>query len=755
MLIWGRSRSSARQLCALLVVGCACGLIAPSAADADWSPGSARYGVALESDLRVTMDDGTILTADVYRPTDPQSGQPAPGPFPVLLVQTPYGKRSTSFIEPIVPKTAGGVLAASGPSRYLIERGYMTVVADVRGTGGSQGTWGLFDPVQAQDGASLVQWAAKLPHSSGAVGLYGASYLGINQFLTAGQLGPGSPLKAIVPVIAGSELYRDTAFPGGIPGAEFALPYLGLTGALNVINPAFTNPQPGDAALAVLQHIAGFANFQVPFITTAVLGGDQVYDEQYWRARAPVHQLERIARNRVPALMIGGWYDLFGRGTPLNYSGLQNAAAGRPVDAPMRPDQPVTPRYQLVMGPWYHLTAGKGIDLERLLLQWFDRWLKGARTGIDQTRSPMRLYVLGAKRWIDAAHLPFAKATPTTWYLRGGRSGSGAPSPNDGRLTTEPPDAPGATDQLIWSALTSFCNGGTEVWSAGAFTAFLTAQQSEPNPTANPCALDDRQRQLGPGALTYTTAPFQRPTLIAGPIGATIYATSTRPDVQLIATLEDVAPGGVSTPVTSGVLLGSLRALDRERSWLTADGKPLLPYHPYTRASKEQVAAGKVTRFDIEIFSTLAQLAAGHRLRLTLNSSETPRMIPTAPQGADLLGGVYRVQRTPAAPSSLTIPMAAPDALDTPGALPRCRGKRRFAITIRVPRRAGRIVATIVRYAGRRAKVTGRGRTRRAVIDLRRLGSATVRVRIVARTASGRTYRFTRTYHPCRKRAGG
>lgn len=650
-----------RRLWILLAAGCtACLLAAP--AGAAWSPGPARYGVTLQGDVPVTMDDGTILRVDVWRPADPQTGKPAPGPFPVLLVQTPYGKRSTSFAQPFVPKDAGGILAASGPSRYLIEHGYITVVADVRGTGASQGTWGLFDPVQAQDGATLVGWAAKLPQSSGVVGTYGASYLGIIQFLTAGQLGPRSPLKAMAPIIAGNELYRDTAFPGGLPGAEFALPYLGLTGALNVINPAVANPDPGDVALAVLQHVAGFAGFQVPFATTAILGGAAAYDEEYWRSRAPVRTLARIAANRVPALMLGGWYDLFSRGTPLDYTGLQNAAAGRPVEAPMRAGQRVTPRYQLVMGPWYHLTAGKGIDVERLLLQWFDRWLKHEPTGIDKTRTPMRLYVLGAKKWIDAAHLPFAKATPTTWYLRGG-----------GRLLSEPPDASRGADPLMWIPLTSFCNGGTEVWSAGGFTAFVTAQQSEPNPTANPCARDDRQRQLGPGALTYTTPPFSQPRLLAGPIGATVYATSTRPDVELVATLEDVAPDGVSTPLTSGVLLGSLRALDRDRSWFAPGGRPLLPYHPYTRASKQPVPPGQVTRFDIEIFPTLAQIGAGHRLRLTLNSSETPRIIPTAPQFNDLFGGVYAIQRTAAAPSSLTVPIASPGALDTPGKVRRRR----------------------------------------------------------------------------------
>ena len=88
------------------------------------------------------------------------------------------------------------------------------MVADVRGTGDSGGSWGLFDPVQQQDGATLVRWAAALPRSDGRVGTYGPSYLGIDQLATANALGPGSPLKAMFPIVAGNDLYRDTAFMG-------------------------------------------------------------------------------------------------------------------------------------------------------------------------------------------------------------------------------------------------------------------------------------------------------------------------------------------------------------------------------------------------------------------------------------------------------------------------------------------------------------------------------------------------------------
>jgi len=165
------------------------------------------------------------------------------------------------------------------------------------------------------------------------------------------------------------------------------------------------------------------------------------------------------------------------------------------------------------------------------------------------------------------------------------------------------------------------------------------------NPNGNPCAQNDALTEAGPGSLTYTTTPFTKNTVIGGPIDATIYASSTRPDTEFVATLEDVAPNGTSTPITTGALLGSLRAVDRSKSWIASNGQPLLPYHPYTLASKRAVPTGTVTRFDIEIRPTFAQLDAGHRLRLTLTTTDFPTLVPTTPDEANLLGGVYQVQR--------------------------------------------------------------------------------------------------------------
>ena len=137
-----------------------------------WSPEPAKYGIAEQQNVAVTMSDGTVLRANVYSP-DP-NGRPAPGPFPVVMTQSPYGKDAGLGV-------AGG---GTGEVPYLVERGYIDVVADVRGAGDSAAS-SACSTRQQQDGAELVRWAAGLPHSNGKVGLYGASYLAIDQLLTA------------------------------------------------------------------------------------------------------------------------------------------------------------------------------------------------------------------------------------------------------------------------------------------------------------------------------------------------------------------------------------------------------------------------------------------------------------------------------------------------------------------------------------------------------------------------------------------
>ncbi len=627
-------------------------LIAATAAAA-WKPGPERFGVGERHNVAVRMRDGTILRANVFYPTDPTSGKPARGRFPVIMVQTPYGKDTVGTFS----GSSGGAEAGTqaGPLPYFVKRGYIDVVAEVRGTGDSHGTFGLFDPVQGRDGAQLVRWAADLPHASGKVGLYGPSYMGIDQFLTAQHLGRHSPLRALFPIVAANDIYRDTAFMGGIPDGEFdLLVVFTIFGGLHIVNPAIENPTDlGDLIRVESEHVPGLLSYNARQAIDVLTGGNQAYAGRYWRKRSPRSMLDSVVRHRIPAFMVGGWFDLFQRGGPMNYSGLQNLWRGRRVGAPMRPRQRATGHYQLLFGPWYHLDAGSGIGIYPIELAWFDHWLKGERTGITRSGGPLHAFVVGGDRWVDARSYPFAEGAPRTLYLTGGPSGSRAPSINDGGLRPSPPSGPGS-DPILYSGFTSPCSRSTEQWSMGALAYALETAQLPPDR----CTEDDRTMQAGPGALTYTTAPFEHARIVDGPIAARIYATSTRPDVSLVATVEDVAPDGTSTPLTSGALLGSFRKLDPKLTWRAPDGKPTMPYHPYTRASAEPVEPGAVTRYDVEIFPTLAKIASGHRLRLTVTTSDTPHLLPSPGQAANLAGGFYTVRRSAGAASYLEVPLA-------------------------------------------------------------------------------------------------
>ena len=85
-----------------------------------------------------------------------------------------------------------------------------------------------------------------------------------------------------------------------------------------------------------------------------------------------------------------------------------------------------------------------------------------------------------------------------------------------------------------------------------------------------------------------------------------------------------------------------------------------MPYHPYTKSSVKPVTPGKVTRYDIEIFPTLAEVAEGHRLRLTITTSDCPHLLPNPAQSAKLAGGVYQVQRNASSASDVEVPLADP-----------------------------------------------------------------------------------------------
>ena len=341
-----------RQLLVLGVVAAAV-TAAPAHAAAYTRP--AQYGIHHVTDLTIRMSDGVELSADVYYPADPATGAPAPGSFPVVLSQTPYGKRS------FVTTQSYGEFGGDGYFPYLVRRGYVNAIVEVRGTGSSGGEFGLFSARDATDGVELVRWAAGLPRSSGKVGGAGYSYPGLNQIHTAASVGRGSPLKAIVPSAAGFDLYRDLAFGGGLPNVLFASVWAALRGTMVFAPPDDPGADPVQQLVGRVDRARGLAALDAGLYTEIEFGGERSFDSPFWQERAPSRLLRQVVRNRIPAMLISGWFDVYQRGVPLSYAALQNAwVKRRNIFAPMGRHQKPTPRYQWVQGPWVHNAVGMG-----------------------------------------------------------------------------------------------------------------------------------------------------------------------------------------------------------------------------------------------------------------------------------------------------------------------------------------------------------------------------------------------------------
>jgi len=591
----------------------------PSAVGAagSWEPGPELYDVVVTNDIPITMPDGRVLRGAIHAPALKGTTTEADGPFPVILVQTPYGKS-----------------ADGSANDYLIRRGYIFLVVDVAGTGGSEGTSQLFGHVEAQDGADLVDYAAALPHSTGEVGTLGLSYLAIDQLFTAAAVGPGSPLKAIFPIATAADPYRDLFVSGGLVNMESSLGLIAGYFGLRTFTPfEERRTDPFDALRLSFEHGMAGIPFELTTGLDAFFQKGRVYDGPYWQERAPQRILDKVVANGIPAFIVGGQYDVFQRGEPYLYSGLQNAWAGRPVTSPMLADQPVTSRYQLLWGPWDHGNQGAGLDLNALELAWFDHWLKDADTGITDTTSPMRVIEPGGDSYRVRAY-PSEQAHTQRLYLAPGKV-----------LTPTAPSAATGSSTMFYKGLSLECSQSVNQWGAGLFRPFLD-YCDQVNPLLD---------LLQPGDTAYDTAPLSAPLRLEGPIGLTLRLKSNRPETMIVSELWDVAPDGTKQLVTGGGQLGSLRAVDPALSWPSSGGFWLYPQHPYTEASATPVPVNQVSRQDIEIRPSFVTIPAGHRLRLVLKSGDTPHLLPPPMKQTELLLGIYGIQNNATYPSFLDI----------------------------------------------------------------------------------------------------
>ena len=557
-----------------------------------WSARPATYGVFEQQDVPIQMSDGTTLSANIFRPAL-KDGKPAPGKFPVLLVQTPYNKNTQ---DP--------------HSDYLVERGYVDVVVDVRGSGDSGGTFDSWGTRMQLDGKELVAWCAKQPWSTGRVGLHGESWYAINQLLTAAQNPPA--LKAIFPVVPTGDNYR-SVLPGGYLTSLFVFDLLDPAEASTP--PGYTTHDPVRAVETMGTRPASFGNAMDYNIST-MLGGSTAYDGPYYRSTGPLWLINRI---HTPTFIVGGWYDaLSQRDAPRLFQALQQQHV--PV--------------KLLMGPWYHTTAGSGLptqgvpSLDELQLRWFDHYVRDMPDpGLDDS-PPVTYYRLGQDRY----------ETSSTWPVHGvdykpvALSGSNSLTFGKGS---------GAADTLPWQPASGACTRSTYIGTFGLAPS-------------TPCETDDSVNDHT--GLTYDL-PLKQPLDLTGPMSAHLFVSTSRSDAFVTLHLEDVDPStGQANELTSGWDTLSFRRIDPRRS-VKLGSAGLLAFHPYTKASVQSISPGKVYDWWIEIRPVAAHLPAGHELQLSITTSDAVRFLPTAPNLAASVGGVLSVYHDAKHPSALFLPV--------------------------------------------------------------------------------------------------
>jgi uncharacterized protein len=302
-----------------------------------WSyerPGT--YGV-VGTTVDIPMRDGITIHAELRRPA--LDGVAVDGRFPGIVVEfTPYLVLRDFYV---------------GEADFFATRGYVTLVASLRGVGQSGGRWehGSFRQC-GRDAHDLVEWLAAQPFSDGRVGMYGESFGGQTSYAAAVE--QPEHLVAIAPLQSPSSLYHDVVFPGGIKSTERG----------EIDNwPDIATMTSGGTVDADAEFAANRAH--------------PTFDG-FWRDRSFVDCLGTLT---LPVLAIGGWNDdYFRSGTLANIEALP--ARTWAIYGPWPHFFPVALNDDVVWSSTDGDARAKALSATPqlpggVLLAWFDHWLAG------------------------------------------------------------------------------------------------------------------------------------------------------------------------------------------------------------------------------------------------------------------------------------------------------------------------------------------------------------------------------------------
>ncbi|MGI6333306.1 MAG: CocE/NonD family hydrolase [Saccharofermentanales bacterium] len=193
----------------------------------------AEEGILCEQDVAVKMRDGVTIYCDIYRP------QYITGRIPAIISWSFFGKRPGDGqdewrIMGVPTQTVSNMAKfESADPAYWCRKGYAIVNVDPRGTGHSEGDLHLFGTQDGRDGYDFIEWLAT-QHWCGKIGLFGNSGVAMTQWRIAAEQPPS--LACIAPWEGTGDLYRESAWEGGIPAYAFMEGVVGFTTGENYID---------------------------------------------------------------------------------------------------------------------------------------------------------------------------------------------------------------------------------------------------------------------------------------------------------------------------------------------------------------------------------------------------------------------------------------------------------------------------------------------------------------------------------------
>jgi predicted acyl esterase len=289
------------------------------------------------------------------------------------------------------------------------------------------------------------------------------------------------------------------------------------------------------------------------------------FGNPWWRKSSP-HSYERtINRSGIAVYAAANWDEgATGYGAPFIYNNLKNPK-------------------KLILGPathcdWTSVLKDTGFDIIVEELRFFDHWLKGIDNSVMREHA-VTYYTYNeapGKEWKTSATWPLRNEKRTPFYLSAGSLGKTKSS------------ATGSSAKTV-----NYAVSDATFWKDG---------------------------------MTFVTEPLAVDTEVTGHSVLNLWLQTTANDADVIARIDDVAPGTQRYVSIEGRQRASLRATAK------APYNNLgLPWHPFTQTSLQPLVPGKSVQVSFDLFATSYVFKAGHRIRLTLqfaDSRSTPKLDP-------------------------------------------------------------------------------------------------------------------------------